>query len=1077
MKLFYSLLFSIIINTVWSQQLDMDFMKDLKPRSIGPAGMSGRITAIDAVHSNKDIIYAGAASGGLWKSTNGGVNWMPVFDKENILSIGAVAIQQNNPDVVWVGTGEGNPRNSLNGGFGLYKSLDGGKTWKLMGLEKTRNIYRIKIDPFNPNTVYVGAIGSPWGEHPERGVYKTTDGGKTWNKVLFVNNKTGCAELVMDPANPNKLFASMWEHRRKPWTFSSGGPGSGLYVTIDGGENWKKLTEKDGLPEGDLGRIGIAVSQSNPSRVYALVESKKNALYRSEDGGYNWSKISDKANEIGNRPFYYSEIYVDPINENRLYTVFTYVNVSEDGGKSFKPLMETYGTSRGVHPDHHAFWIHPNDPEFIIEGNDGGLNISRDRGKSWRFAENLPVAQFYHINVDNDYPYNLYGGMQDNGSWIGPAYVWKDQGIRNTYWQELSFGDGFDVSPDPDNNRYGYTMYQEGSLHRFDRETGHLTYIQPTHPDPNMRLRFNWNAALAQDPFNNSTIYYGSQFVHKSTDKGNTWEIISPDLTTNNPDKQRQYESGGLTMDATGAENNTTILAISPSPVKNDIIWVGSDDGLVHITQDGGKTWKNVTANITGMPEESWVAQIKPSTYNAGEAFVVVNNYRNFDFKPYLFRTSDYGATWKSMVSESQVWNYTLSFIQDPVEPNLMFLGSEGGLYVSLNGGITWDKWTNGYPNVPTMDMVIHSREHDLVIGTYGRSAYVFDDIRPLREMAQNQSVLRSTLNVFTAPTAYNVISQQPPGMRFGADAVFNGENRSQSAMLTYLINKPENKQEENSEVQTKSSKKQKPATEPKTDDTKSSVSYDSVKIEIYNSLNSKIRTLKIKAPEESGVYRTYWSLTEKGINSPDRTKPAANAAEPSGVSVLPGNYKAVFSYGDKRDSTVIKVVFDPRLDIPETTLKLLYDYNKKIESEYSKVTEATFRLASSKEIIEDYIKRMKKKDEEGFKATIEKAGVVLDSINNLFIPFIGEDTSEKQGIIDFKESTINERFENVQYYLSTTLHVPGATEDRLLNQAVVKLKPALNRLNNFYSTIWKEIVSELKTLDLSPFKEYQPID
>lgn len=403
MKKLHSLLFFFTVLCLSAQDFKMDYVQDLKPRNIGPGGMSGRVTAIDAVHTNPDIIYAGTASGGLWKSTSGGIKWDPIFDKEVTASVGAVAIQQSNPSVIWVGTGEGNPRNSLNGGYGIYKSLDGGKNWLPMGLEKTRHIHRIVIDPTNPNIVYAGAIGSPWGgEHPERGVYKTTDGGVTWKKILFTNNKSGVADLVMDPTNPNKLIAAMWEHKRDPWFFKSGGSGSGLYMTHDGGENWKKITEEDGLPKGDLGRIGIAIARNKPNVVYALVEAKKNALYKSEDGGFKWKKINDKA-DIGNRPFYYSEIYVDPKNENRVYSVFTYINVSEDGGKNFTQLMPAYGANNGVHPDHHAWWIHPENGEFMMDGNDGGLNITKDGGKTWRFIGNLPVAQFYHINVDNEF--------------------------------------------------------------------------------------------------------------------------------------------------------------------------------------------------------------------------------------------------------------------------------------------------------------------------------------------------------------------------------------------------------------------------------------------------------------------------------------------------------------------------------------------------------------------------------------------------------------------------------------------------------------------------------------------------
>ena len=728
MKKLLSILFLLVTALMFSQEFSMDLMKNMKPRNIGPGGMSGRVTSIDVVQTNTNIMYAGTASGGLWKSTSAGIKWKPVFDNEATASIGSVAIQQSNPSVIWVGTGEGNPRNSLNGGYGIYKSLDAGKTWKLMGLEKTRHIHRVIIDPTNPNIVYAAAIGSPWGEHPERGVYKTIDGGKTWKQILFNNNKTGAADLVMDPSNPNKLIASMWEHKRDPWFFKSGGKGSGMYITHDGGENWKKITSKEGFPKGELGRIGVAISRSNPNTIYALVEAKKNALYKSTDGGFKWKKINDKPG-IGNRPFYYSEIYVDPQNENRLYSVFTYINVSDDGGKSFRQLMPAYGVDNGVHPDHHAWWIHPKDGSFVIDGNDGGLNITKDKGKTWRFAGNIPVAQFYHINVDNEFPYNVYGGMQDNGSWAGPAYVWKAQGIRNSYWQELAFGDGFDVVPDKDNSRYGYAMSQQGYVSRYDRNTGYSYSIQPTHPDPKVKLRFNWNSAIGQGPFDNSTLYFGSQFVHKSTDKGITWNVISPDLSTNDPNKQKQGESGGLTMDATGAENHTTILVIEPSPLEKDMLWVGTDDGNVQITKDGGASWINVTKNIKGLPKGSWVAQIKASNKNKGEALLIANDYRRFNYTPYAYRTKNYGKTWTRIVDATDVKSHTLSIVEDLKNPNLLFLGTDDGLYVSLNAGEKWTKWTNGFPTVPVKDLVIHPREHDLIIGTFGRAAWVLDDI------------------------------------------------------------------------------------------------------------------------------------------------------------------------------------------------------------------------------------------------------------------------------------------------------------------------------------------------------------
>ena len=777
------------------QEFTMDLLKDIEPRNIGPGGMSGRVTAIDVVTSDPNIIYAGTASGGLWKSTSGGIKWNPVFDNQVTASIGAVAVQQSNPSIVWAGTGEGNPRNSLNGGYGIFKSLDGGRTWTSMGLEKTRHIHRVLIDPTNPDIVYVAAIGSPWGEHPERGVYKTVDGGQTWNKILFANNRTGAADLVMDPTNPNKLVAAMWEHKRDPWFFKSGGEGSGLHITFDGGKTWTKKTDKDGLPKGELGRIGLAIAKNKPNIIYALVEAKKNALYKSTDGGFKWQKVNDK-NDIGNRPFYYSDIRVDPENENRLYSVFTYVNVSEDGGNNFSQLMPAYGVANGVHPDHHAWWIHPEDGDFMIDGNDGGLNITRDGGKTWRFIGNLPVAQFYHINVDNEYPYNVYGGMQDNGSWRGPAYVWKDQGIRNSYWQEISFGDGFDVVPDKDNSRYGWSMSQQGFVSRYDWITGNNYTVRPTHPDPKVELRFNWNAAINIDPFDNNTIYFGSQFVHKSTDKGNTWMVISTDLTTNDPEKLKQDESGGLTMDATGAENHCTVLVIEPSPLEKDMLWVGTDDGKVHITKDGGKNWTDISSNIKELPKGSWIVQIKASNKNKGEALLVANDYRRFNYAPYAFRTTDYGKSWKRIVNDNDVKSYALSIVEDPVEKNLMFLGTDDGLYISLNAGQNWQKWTKGFPTVSVKDLVIHPREHDLVIGTFGRAAWVLDDIRPLRALAKNQTVLSQKVKLFDPPIAYQAAYQQPTGSRFGADAMYNGENKDYGAIMTYYLTVEEKKKE-----------------------------------------------------------------------------------------------------------------------------------------------------------------------------------------------------------------------------------------------------------------------------------------
>lgn len=521
----FFLSFTFCFLFVYAQQVDFaKQFKNWKPRNIGPAGMSGRVTAIDAVWTNPNIIFLGTASGGVWKTENGGGSWTPVFDEQPIQNIGAVAITQSNPNVVWVGTGEGNPRNSVSLGEGIYKSLDGGKTWKCLGLQKTRNIHRIIIDPNNPDIVYVGVMGNPFAEHPERGVYKTTDGGETWKQILFTNNNSGVGDMVMDPSNPNKLFVNMYEHKRTPWSLKGGGAGSGFYVTYDAGKTFKKLGKAEGLPDGEYGRIGISISRTDPNRVYALVEATKNGLYKSDDGGMKWELVNSDPAIVTNRAFYFQDIAVDTKNENRLYNINQVINVSEDAGKTWKPVLPY----SGIHPDHHAWWIHPYDANFIIDGNDGGIGITRDRGKTWQFDEKLPLGQFYHINVDNELPYHVMGGLQDNGSWHGPAYVWQRSGIRNAFWQGVSGGDGFDVMPDAEDPRWVYTMSQGGNLSRYNIATGEDWSIRPPRPNKNTRQRFNWNAAIAQDPFNKATIYYGSQFLNKSTNKGAAWEQISP---------------------------------------------------------------------------------------------------------------------------------------------------------------------------------------------------------------------------------------------------------------------------------------------------------------------------------------------------------------------------------------------------------------------------------------------------------------------------------------------------------------------------------------------------------------------
>lgn len=1061
--------------TSQAQKLDPDKISEMKARSIGPAGMSGRVTSVEAVESNPSIIYIGTASGGVWKSTSGGTSWKPVFDDQSIINIGAIAITQSNPDIVWAGTGEGNPRNSMNIGAGIYKSMDAGETWTLMGLEKTRSIHRIIVDPRDENTVYVGAHGNSWEENPERGVYKTTDGGESWEKILYVDERTGTADLVMDPSNPNKLIAAMWEHRRHPWFFKSGGPGSGMYVTTDGGESWIKRTEKDGLPAGELGRMGLAIAPSDPNVVYALVEARKNALYRSNDGGRKWQKINDKS-DIGNRPFYYFDIYVDPQNENRLYTIYSRVGISEDGGKSFRTVASN------IHSDHHAWWIHPENPCYIIEGNDGGMAISRDRGETWHFMENLPLGQWYHINVDNEVPYNVYGGLQDNGSWRGPAYVWRTGGIRNEYWQEVMFGDGFDVLPDPDDPRYGYAMSQGGNLGRYDYETGHSYTIRPTSPDPETKLRFHWNAAIEQDPFDNSTIYYGSQFLHRSTDKGLTWEIISPDLTTNDPEKQTYKESGGLTLDVTGAENHTTIIAISVSPLDKDLIWVGTDDGNVQLTRDGGENWTNFAGKLPGLPANSWVPQIQTSVYNAGEAFVVANNYRMGDFSAYAYRTRDFGATWERIVDDSDVEGYALSIIQDPAEPNLVFLGTEQGLWISIDNAVSWSQWNNGYPAVSTMDMVIQEEEADLVIGTFGRAVYVLDDLRPLRRIAATKGkVLDEKFIVFDPPVAYMINTyQQPAGNHFAGDATYEGDNRPYGgAVLAYYL-REEKKEKDPAKDKTppRSGKGRKKAATPPPAKEKSGVKYDSLTIQVYDN-DELIRTLKYKA--KPGLNKVTWRLRKKGVRYPNPwagrygSRGGNRQSEPSGFIVMPGEYKVVMSCGDKKDSTQVLVRFDPRLEIDIQALGKTEAMYNELSRKAEALNKATTRLQESKEVLQKVTAQTAKSADEGLKELNKETKSVQDSLQVIWEYIMGKE-SKKQGIADFSAPTVVRSLFSASRYISSRPAGPTATEERLMEQAEREIDRALEMTNDFYSDIWPAFREKVENTDFKWFKDYEPI-
>ena len=748
-----------------------------------------------------------------------------------------------------------------------------------------------------------------------------------------------------------------------------------------------------------------------------------------------------------------------------MYSVFTYVNVSNDGGNNFEQLMPAYGVSNGVHPDHHAWWIHPTNGSFMIDGNDGGMNITKDGGKTWRFIGNLPVAQFYHINVDNEYPYNVYGGMQDNGSWRGPAYVWRAQGIRNSYWQEISFGDGFDVVPDRDDSRYGWSMSQQGYVSRYDWQTGNNYGVRPTHPDADVRLRFNWNSAINIDPFDNSTLYFGSQFVHKSTDKGETWTVISQDLSTNDPEKQKQSESGGLTMDATGAENHCTILVIEPSPLEKDMLWAGTDDGRVHYTTDGGNSWNEVTKNIKGLPAGSWVTQIKASNKNKGEALLVANDYRRFNYAPYAFRTKDYGKNWERIVDENDVKSYALCILEDFEEPNLMFLGTDDGLYISIDAGNKWTKWTAGFPTVSVKDLIIHPRESDLVIGTFGRAAWILDDIRPLRALAKNKEILKQKLELFTPPTAYLAAYQQPTGSRFGADDMFNGENRSFGAQLSYYVTIDEKKTDD------KEKKKDEDEDEDEETNEKEDgkVKWDSIKMMVYDG-DRLIRTLKEKAPDSSGIHRLTWSLDEAGVDRPSR-KTNKRTREPGGVTVKPGNYKVAISFGDQTSEKMILVKTDPRLDVSLSNIDQVYTASKNLETMQQSMADAVKQLIESKQTAEKFQTDLKKLDKEKYKDEIKSSKEIIKQIDEIIDVYLGKE-DKRQGITRNPETTVNQRIGLANGYVRSRQNGMTSTETTLIKNAKDALIDALDKTNKFFTETWNPYQVKMEQLQINPFKE-----
>ena len=875
-------------------KFDSDTISGLGARNIGSATMSGRVSAVDGVKENgRMTVYIGAASGGVWKSVNGGTTYKPVFDKQPAQSIGAIAIDPQNPKTVWVGTGESWTRNSVSIGDGIYRSTDGGENWTNLGLKNSERISKIIVDPQNSNTVYACVPGKLWSDSDERGLYKTTDGGQTWKLILKgANPSTGCSSISMDPKDSRVLFAGMWDFRRKGWTFRSGGDnstatsGSAFYRTSDGGDTWAELDEQTatGLPAKPWGRLAVAIAPSNSKAIYVLIECTRSALFHSDDGGKTWQE-RDRSNLMVWRPFYFANLIVDPKDENRVYKPDLGLIRSDDGGKSFS------GVSNGAHGDFHDIWIDPGNTEHLIAGDDGGVWYSYDGASTWWKANNLPISQFYHVSADMADPYQVYGGLQDNSSWAGDSQY--PGGITNSRWENLFGGDGFWAFSDPADPNYAYAEAQGGEIARVNRSTLEKRFIKPQPNYGEGKLRLNWNTPIHMSPNEKGTIYIGAQYLFRSRDHGQTWDRISPDLTTNDPEKQKQEESGGVTVDNSSAEMHATIYSISESPRDGNTIWVGTDDGNLQLTRDGGKSWNNVVGNVPNLPKASWVSWVEASVHDSGAAYAVFDRHTFGDMNPYAFKTTDYGMTWIPVIAaDSGVRGYAHVIKEDTVSPNLLFLGTEFGLWVSLDGGKHWAQYKgHNLPNVAVRDIVVQPRDSDLVVATHGRGIWIIDDITPLRQL---------TPEVMSKEAAF--LQGRPAQQRidtFGGwaegSAAYSGPNPQNGVTITYYQAKRH--------------------------------IFGRMKLEVFDSDGKLIDTLP--SNNRRGISRVVWRMNLKAPHVP----PAATAAfeASNGPRVIPGSYTVKMTRGNETYTERIDVRLDARAKYSMEDRKANFDASMRV--------------------------------------------------------------------------------------------------------------------------------------------------
>lgn len=975
-------------------------------RNIGPANMGGRIDDFAVINENPNTIYVGTASGGLWKTTNNGISWKSIFDDQETSSIGDVTISPSHPDIVWAGTGEPNNRQSSSWGNGVYKSSDAGRTWTNMGLNKTHHIGRIVIHPTNPDIVYIAALGHLWGPNKERGLYKTIDGGKTWKNTLFINEDTGCVDVAMDPESPTILYAAAYQRRRRGWGFSGGGPHSGLYKTTDSGETWEKLSH--GLPSGDTGRIGIDIFYSNPKIVYAIIENKKGGVFRSEDKGFSWEKMSS----TNPRPMYYSQIRIDPNNDQRIWVLGARMYYSEDGGKSFKTELV-----KSPHGDHHAMWINPENSNHIILGTDGGIYFSYDRGKKWDFVNTIPLGQFYEIGFNNQDPYWVCGGLQDNGSWAGPNATRTRLGVTNSDWIKIGGGDGFYTQFDPTDPNKIYAESQNGNLFRVDRITGETKTLRPMPEDEEEEYRFNWNSPLLISPHNPNKIYYGGNKLFISDDRGETWKKTQ-DLTTQT-DREKMPLMGEPPDDDTLSKHDGIayfgdITTVSESPLKQGLLYIGTDDGKLQVSQDGGSAWKDISPNIPNYEKFTYITRVIASQHSQSRAYATLDGHRNDNFKAQVYVTENYGENWKDIshgIPEGSIVNVIREHHHNP---DLLFIGTERGAYFSLDRGDKWIKIKSNFPTVPVDDIGIHPEENDLILGTHGRSIWILDDITLLEQMTEQIPESSSFLFRIKPAVAFNPFSNKGTI----GDKIFVAPNPPFGAVIHYYLKEDhENK----------------------------------ITLEVTDESNKKIRELK--GPGKSGIHRITWDLKYEPPESAQGTRSYFRLATPF---VLPGKYQVIIKASDKTQTQTVEVSGDPRIDAAFEDIKAQHDALYKLYKLYDPYNKTNKSLSTLSNSINS-LKRDLKKVKDVSEVINKKIDSMTKEIEDIRIELNGDPKKGWRGML----SSLRGKLYTLGSSISSCVAPPSESQLKKINENIKKLESLINRTN----ILIKKEIPELNNL------------